>query len=232
MCSYNYHRGFFFFFFFFYYLHLFDSLIPKTGLQWVGIAIVLGHQPRYLLPKKKPYLKSNSGHYSHTRRTVNQYNKLHPLTYISKFAGPCQFFFDEAFVQLLGDMRIHIRFNITYDCGKFHNRLGVVDAYRITPQIDRQPGEHKVCVTATDSRGRVFHDNIDICHLLPQPPSHKGQSFIVLPTKECSYYRGVFVASRVERSSGRITVLGSTKEYNQTFLKQGTVRVIPWAEKV
>ena len=135
-------------------------------------------------------------------------------------------------MQLLGDMRTHVRFDITYDCGKFHNRLGVVDAYRITPQIDTQPGEHEVCITATDSRGRVFHDNINICHLLPQPPSKKGQSFIVLPTQEYPYYRGVFVASRVERSSGRITVSGSTREYNQTFQKQGTVRVIPWTEKV
>ena len=112
-------------------------------------------------------------------------------------------------------------------------RLGIVDEHITVPhQGNPEPAYHEVCVTATDHKARIFHRNIDICHLLPQPPRKKGQYFLVLRCAEYPEFEGPYRADLVQTKKKAITVWHGGRGKKAIFNSDYTVRVLQYGEDV
>ena len=115
--------------------------------------------------------------------------------------------------QLIGNRRVQVRFRITFESGTLRDRLATVDPGRVIPYAGNpQPGFHEVCITYTDNKGQVKHQNVDICHLIPEPPRAKGQTLLLLRSPLSSSPEGPYgpyVAERVQRDVKKITVRDS-----------------------
>ena len=112
--------------------------------------------------------------------------------------------------QLIGHRRVQVRFKITFESGTLRDRLATVDPGRVVPHAGNpDPEFHEVCITYTDNKGQVRHRNVDICHLLPEPPRAKGQTLLLLRAPVSSSADGPYgpyTAERVQRDVKKITV--------------------------
>lgn len=112
--------------------------------------------------------------------------------------------------QLIRYRRVQVRFKVTFESGTLRDRLATVDPGRVVPFAGNpQPEFHEVCITYTDNKGQVRHRNVDICHLLPEPPWVKGQTLLLLSSPVSSSADrpyGPYTAERVQRDVKKITV--------------------------
>ena len=145
--------------------------------------------------------------------------------------APCQFLLDDEFLAVLCNFKVHIRFNITYAAGTFANRSGLVEGNRISFRDPAKPKlhYHEVCVRTKDKQGCINYANVDVCHLLPLPPTKKGHKFIILNAGD-KKFEGVFEASKVERSTKRVSYWGGRRGVNFTYESCRTVCVLSESE--
>ena len=89
--------------------------------------------------------------------------------------------------------------------------------------------EHHITVSTTDRRGRHATVNVDICHLLPHPPTKKGQRFVRVRTADRKEYGPVYVADKVQRKKQEITVGKGRSSTSYNSIK--TIRVLLESEE-
>lgn len=108
-----------------------------------------------------------------------------------------------------------------------YNRLGYVER----PNADIEAlQKHEIPVYTKDRRARSVTINVDVCDLRPQPPTKKGQKFILRPTHNASDFGAVHIASKVEKTKHEIVVTrgGQKTRYTDDM----TVRVLTEDEDV
>ena len=152
-----------------------------------------------------------AGNNQHTSKGMSN-RLLINARFISSFSGPCQFLLDDtppdggsSYIQLIAERRVLVRFGMSYENTVLHDRLTTVDPRRISPHpYNTQPEFHEVCVAFTDQKSRLCHENVDICHLKPEPPKAKGKSLLLLCSPSGPF--GPYIMHRVKRSSKIIIV--------------------------
>ena len=114
-------------------------------------------------------------------------------------------------MELIGSMRVLVRFDLAYENGTLHDRLATVDPGRTKPYRGYpEPAYHEVCLTFTDHRSKLSHRNVDVCFLHPEPPRSKLQSLLLLCTpRSCSPTGpyGLYKVYKFERTAKKITVV-------------------------
>ena len=81
------------------------------------------------------------------------------------------------------DFFVHVQFTHAYNNGSMVRRRGAVRPGRIIACTGLLPVKyHEVCVSFTDNRGNLRHDNVDVCHLTPAHLDKKGQTGLIIRT--------------------------------------------------
>lgn len=133
-------------------------------------------------------------------------------------------------MQLVGNRRVLLRFGLSFQNGMLHDRLATVDPGRVVPHVDNpQPEFHEVCVTFTDHKSRLCHQNVDICHMHPQPPKAKGQLLLLLCVPQSyspSGRYGPYVVQKILKSTKRLCVHDELTQKAVSYAWNQCVRVL------
>ena len=133
-------------------------------------------------------------------------------------------------MELIGTLRVLVRFDLAYENGTLHDRLATVDPGRIKPYAGNpDPAFHEVCVTFTDHQSKLSHRNVDVCFLHPEPPRSKSQSLLLLCTprsRSPTGPYGPYKACKVERTAKTITVVDEATRKKVKYNLDECVRVL------
>lgn len=82
------------------------------------------------------------------------------------------FILDEDLWKSIGSRQIHVRFQATYDQGRWLNRIGTTCPSASTGPRG-QTSNTSIALEMTDKKSKRITDVVDVKHLLPAPPAKK-----------------------------------------------------------